>query len=288
MSKNLRDLVGDRVRFHRTESSMSRRVLAEKTDISERYLAQLEAGKANISILLIERIAKALGVSLTELLKPRGMPAISNTLSRYLSTLDGKGQKKALTLLQNHFENEPPIGNKGIAFVGMRGAGKSTLGKMLAEKTGLAFVRLSDRIAENCHMAISELMGLGGVKAYRRHELEALEKLINCDGRKILEVSGGIAESSQAYELLLKHFHTIYIKASAKEHVERVAAQNDMRPMEGYPEAVKEAENLLAARKPAFERAHDVINTTGQNIDHCEEAMTALMPKFLQEEIVTN
>lgn len=288
MSKNLRDLVGGRVRFHRTESSMSRRVLAEQTDISERYLAQLEAGKANISILLIERIAKSLGVSLTELLKPRGMPAISNALSRYLSTLDGKTQKKALSLLQNHFENEPPTGNKGIALVGTRGAGKSTLGKILADKTGLAFVRLSDRIAENCHMAISELVGLGGVKAYRRHELEALEKLINCDGRKVLEVSGGIAESTQAFELLLKHFHTIYIKASAKEHVDRVASQNDMRPMEGHPEAVKEAESLLAARGPVFEQAHDVINTTGQSIDSAEGALTALMPKFEQEENVVN
>lgn len=170
----------------------------------------------------------------------------------------------------------------------MRGAGKSTLGKVLADKTGLAFVRLSDRIAENCHMAISELMGLGGVKAYRRHELEALEKLINCDGRKVLEVSGGIAESTQAFELLLKHFHTIYIKASAKEHVDRVAAQNDMRPMEGHPESVKEAESLLAARSQTFERSHDVINTTGQDIESAEEALTALMPKFQQEENVVN
>lgn len=107
MSKNLRDLVGGRVRFHRTESSMSRRVLAEQTDISERYLAQLEAGKANISILLIERIAKALGVSLTELLKARGTPVISNALSRYLATLDSESQKTALTLLQDHFQDQP-------------------------------------------------------------------------------------------------------------------------------------------------------------------------------------
>ena len=104
MGKNLRDLVGERVRFHRTESSMSRRVLAEHTDISERYLAQLEAGKANISILLIERISKALGVSLTELLKPRGTPAISNALLRYLSTLNGESQKKALAVLEDHFK----------------------------------------------------------------------------------------------------------------------------------------------------------------------------------------
>ena len=104
MTKNLRDLVGDRVRFHRTESSMSRRVLAEQTDISERYLAQLEAGKANISILLIERIASSLGVSLTELMKPRGVPSINNSLSRFLSTLDVQSQDEALSLLQNHFD----------------------------------------------------------------------------------------------------------------------------------------------------------------------------------------
>jgi len=104
MTKNLRDLVGERVRFHRTENSMPRRVLAEQTDISERYLAQLEAGKANISILLIERIAKSLGVSLTELMKPRGIPAINNALTKYLGTLDREAQDEALALLQDHFQ----------------------------------------------------------------------------------------------------------------------------------------------------------------------------------------
>ena len=288
MTKNLRDLVGDRVRFHRTESSMSRRVLAEDTDISERYLAQLEAGKANISILLIERIAKSLGVSLTELMKPRGTPAISNKLARYLSTLDGKSQQKALSLLEAHFETEPKTGHKGIALVGMRGAGKSTLGRILAANTGLPFVRLSDRIAENSGMPISELMGLGGMTAYRRHELEALQKLVDCSGRKVLEVSGGIAESPQAFELLLTHFHTVYVKASAKDHVERVTAQNDTRPMEGYPEAVKEAASLLAARTPVFERAHDTIDTTGQTLKKSEQALGDLMPKFRKEDNVVN
>jgi len=104
MNSNLRDLVGGRVRFHRTESSMSRRVLAEQTDISERYLAQLEAGKANISILLIDRIASSLGISLTELMKPRGLPEINKALSEYLRTLNAKSQEEALSVLQNHFK----------------------------------------------------------------------------------------------------------------------------------------------------------------------------------------
>lgn len=283
MTKNLRDLVGNRVRFHRTESSMSRRVLAEQTDISERYLAQLEAGKANISILLIERIAKSLGVSLTELMKPRGLPTISNALSRYLSTLDSKAQEKALVLLRNHFDTEPGNGDKGIALVGMRGAGKSTLGKALAGQTGMPFVKLSDRIAENSGMAVSELMELGGPTAYRRHELEALEKLIGCEGRKILEVSGGIAESPEGFDLLQKHFHTIFVKASAKEHVERVAAQNDHRPMQGHPAAIKEAEDLLASRMAVFETAHDVIDTTGQSVEESQKAIISLVPDFDEE-----
>ena len=287
MSKNLRDLVGERVRFHRTENSMPRRILAEQTDISERYLAQLEAGKANISILLIERIAKSLGVSLTELMKPRGLPAINNTLTRYLSTLDAKAQKKALGLLKEHFETEPKPGHRGIALIGMRGAGKTALGKTLAKNTDLAFVRLSDRIAENSGMTIAELTELGGVAAYRQQELEALEKLIACDGQKVVEVSGGIAESPQAFELLLKHFHTVYIKASAKEHVERVIAQNDMRPMEGHTEATKEAESLLAVRNAVFERAHDIIDTTGQSLESSEKALSFLMPKFKLEENAT-
>ena len=104
MNSNLRDLVGGRVKFHRTESSMSRRVLAEQTDISERYLALLEAGKANISILLIDRIASSLGVSLTELMKPRGLPEVNRTLNEYLRTLDTKSQEEALSVLQSHFK----------------------------------------------------------------------------------------------------------------------------------------------------------------------------------------
>jgi len=286
MSKNLRDLVGERVRFHRTESSMPRRILAEQTDISERYLAQLEAGKANISILLIERIAKSLGVSLTELMKPRGMPAINNTLARYLSTLDGKAQKKALSLLQSHFETEPKTGHKGIALVGMRGAGKTTLGKMLAKNVGLPFIRLSDRIVENSGMTIAELTELGGVSTYRRHELDALQKLVECSGQKVLEVSGGVADSPQAFELLLENFHVVYIKASAKEHVERVMAQHDMRPMEGYSEAAKEAEALLAARNAVYMRSHETVDTSGQDLESSEKALFSLVPKFNLEETV--
>ena len=284
MSKNLRDLVGERVRFHRTESSMPRRILAEQTDISERYLAQLEAGKANISILLIERIAKSLGVSLTELMKPRGLPAINNTLSRYLSTLDGKAQKKALSLLQSHFETEPKTGHKSIALVGMRGAGKTTLGRVLAKNMELPFIRLSDRIVENSGMTIAELTELGGVAAYRRHELEALEKLTNCAGQAVVEISGRVAESPQAFELLLKHFHTVYIKASAKEHVERVMVKSDAQSLKNGPEATKETESLLAVRNAVFERAHDILDTTGQSLENSEKALAFLMPKFKLED----
>ena len=283
MTDSLCSLIASRVRFHRSELKMPRRTLARKTDISERYLAQLEAGKANISVLLIERIAQALDLPLTELVKPKGTPAIKKPLAHYLAGLNGKAQDAALKVLQEHFDDKPETGQNGIALIGIRGAGKSTLGQRLASEINLPFVKLSELIEADCGMSISELVGLGGQEGLRRCELAAMHKLTNRGDKIVLEASGGIVTSPQAYEVLLENFHTIHVRASAQEHIDRVVSQKDQRPMEGISEPLKEVEQMIRQRAPLFEKAHDIVDTTGQTVSMSEACLSALVPKFSLE-----
>lgn len=267
MTAPLNLLIASRVRLYRKNAQLSRRALGQLTDISERYLAQLEAGKANISIALLQRICRALDVPLTQIVKCQGDEGIDPRLSSFIANLNGKSQGRALKLLQSHFANLPEPGKSGIALVGIRGCGKTTLGRLLAEKTTMKFVGLSKEIVKTSGMSIAEITELGGLDAYRRHELQVLKNLIESEHPVILEVSGGVADSAPAFELLIQNFNTVFVKASAHEHFDRVTAQHDTRLMRDRENSIRDIKNMLAKRKASFERVQDVLDTSGKSVE---------------------
>lgn len=285
MAIALSTLIATRIRLHRENTGFSRRVLSQKTTISERYLAQLEAGKANISLALLQRICLALDVSLTEMVRHEQDEGIKPDIAKFIASLNGKSQERALKLLQEHFSDIPRHQKSGIALVGIRGCGKTTLGKNLATAIGMPFVRLSNKIAQSSGMSIAELTDLGGLEAYRRHELSALKKQIASKNPQILEVSGGVADSPQAYELLIENYNTIYVKASAQEHFDRVTGQHDTRLMQDRENSIKDIKNMLAKRKASFERAHDVLDTTGKTIEDSSHELLRITKRYLEHDL---
>ncbi len=241
--------VGALVRQGRARHGLTRRALGAATGISERYLAQLEAGSANVSLNLLARIGAALEVSIHALIPPD----------------------------EAHFG----LARKGFALIGLRGAGKTTLGERLGQQTGLAFVRLTQAIVERAGMETGELMELAGSEAFRRMEVEALENLIARPGRMVLETSGGIVADGEAYDLVRRHFHTVWIRASPEDHMARVVAQNDLRPMAGREAAMDDLRRLLAERQAAYGAAAFTLDTHGLTVDDAARRLYHLLEPLL-------
>ncbi len=231
--------LGDRVRDARKSRGLSRRSLSDMSGVSERYLAQLEGGSGNISIVLLRDIALSLGVRLEDLVSEPGGGGMA------------AGDERASRL----------------ALVGLRGAGKSTLGKALARRLGFKFVELNDVIRELSGLPISELFNLYGQDGYRRFEAEAVDMIAAQRTQVVLAVAGGIVADEDVYETLLKRFHTVWLKASPEEHMSRVRAQGDMRPMEGNPEAMVRLRQLLNDRMKDYARARHQFDTSGQDAE---------------------
>ncbi|MGI9512048.1 MAG: helix-turn-helix transcriptional regulator [Anderseniella sp.] len=240
--------LGDRVRAERKTRGLSRRVLSGISGVSERYLAQLETGSGNISIILLRDIAMSLGVSLEEL--------VSETRSL-------------------------PEGHSGrrqrIALVGLRGAGKSTLGFSLARALDMPFMELNDEIERQSGLPVPEIFNLYGQNGYRRLEADALETIASRHQSVVLAVAGGIVADVDAYNSLLRDFHTIWLKASAEEHMNRVRAQGDLRPMAGNPAAMQQLRKLLDERNADYARSHYSLNTSGLAPDVTHDSLVSMV-----------
>ena len=235
----LQERVGQRVRNARETKGIPRRVLSEISGVSQRYLAQLESGSGNISIALLYRVAEALDLSLeslvsdTELtLKPE--PKIGELYENASEDI----QAKVMQLLS------PPHVQKArakrVCLIGLRGAGKTTLGQKVSHRLDIPFVELNTVIEELGGMAISEVMELYGQEGYRRLEAQALQHIIDTRESLILAVAGGIVAEPETYTTLLNHFHTVWVRTTPEEHMTRVRAQGDTRPMAGNPEAMEQ------------------------------------------------
>jgi XRE family aerobic/anaerobic benzoate catabolism transcriptional regulator len=261
--------IGQRVRRLRRKHSLTRRQLSETTSISERYLGQLENGQANASINILHKIATRFGESVAALIPASGTAVHTHQpLADLLSGLTSDEQETAYQLLANRFRNGHAE-RKGIAMVGLRGAGKTTLGEQLAALTNVPFVRLSQLVANRAGLETSEIMELWGPTAFRRFEYEALRDLIEQPGKVILETSGGIVASDTSYELLVERFHTVWLRAEPDEHMQRVIDQNDLRPMIGRSAAMQDLVALLREREPLYGRADHTLDTTGRSIRDC-------------------
>jgi XRE family aerobic/anaerobic benzoate catabolism transcriptional regulator len=253
--------VGERVRSARARMGMSRRMLAEKSGVSQRYLAQLETGQGNISIGLLLRIAGALDFRI-EWLVAEEDPWTSEivVISSLLRSATRTQRERVLDILQP--ENPKSKRASRIAFIGLRGAGKSTLGRLAAAELGLPFKELNEDIEEASGMPAGEVMALYGPEGYRHLERQSLERIVATHDRAVLAVAGGIVSQPETFNYLLRNFHTIWLKAQPEEHMARVRGQGDERPMAGSPNAMAELRNILTSRGALYARAEAHVDTS--------------------------
>jgi XRE family aerobic/anaerobic benzoate catabolism transcriptional regulator len=269
--------LGRRVRESRERRGLSRRALAAEAQVSERYLAQLEGGDGNTSIVLLRRVAAALGTDLVDWLDDA--PAELRLVRRFLAELAPHRVEEALFRLMREFGRDDARRRTRIALVGLRGAGKTTLGDALARELGWLFVELDREIEREAAMGLSELFMLYGQAGYRRIERRCLERLLDAHDRFVVAVGGGIVSEPETYRLLLERCFTVWIKAAPEEHMGRVVAQGDFRPMEGSAEAMADLERILAAREPLYRKADAVVDTTGADPAASLAALRELAPR---------
>ena len=257
-------LVGERLRLVRARRGMSRRLLAEQSDVSERHIAQLEAGAGNISLLLLHRLAAALAVSVDELVdvarqeRPHG----ALVLERLLERLAPEQLAEAQRLLLERFAPGEPRRDR-IALVGLRGAGKSTLGRRLAEERSMPFVELDREVERLSGMELSDVFGIHGQEGFRRLEREALAQVVRSHRRVVVATGGGLVSESATFALLLANCLTVWVKASPEEHMARVVAQGDIRPMEhDQAHAMDDLRAILASREKLYAQADIVLDTS--------------------------
>jgi XRE family transcriptional regulator, aerobic/anaerobic benzoate catabolism transcriptional regulator len=276
--------LGQRVRTMRALRGMSRKVLAKVSDISERYIAQLESGKGNVSIVLLRRVSNAMGAHLEDLI-PASEPAPEWQVIRDLLRKASPGQiAQAKDILAGGAAAQRKTSFSGIALIGLRGAGKSTLGKMLAKKIGWSFVELNKEIERDNGLSVAEIIALYGQEGFRRLEQAALTQLLARKELMVLATGGGIVSEPLTFDLILSSFYTIWLKAEPEEHMARVRGQGDLRPMADDRSAMAELRNILASREPLYARASTTVDTAGLSVDAAAARLIDAVRPVLQNE----
>jgi len=273
--------LGERVREERARRAMTRRILARDARLSERYLAQLEGGKGNLSIKLLRRVGDALNLPLPRLLAMGpAEPAELERIVEFLRRLPPDRLSEARALLDTHFAApDHAARQRRIALIGLRGAGKSTLGNRLAGHLGLAFIELDGEIERDLGLSLTEIFALSGQAAYRRSERRALDGVLDRHPKFVLAAGGSIVAEPETYDELLSCCFTVWIKASPDEHMSRVIAQGDLRPMSDNKEAMADLERILAARTPLYARADAIVETAGASVEASFSDLLAVLPK---------
>lgn len=265
---------------------MSRRLLADHSGISERYISQLEAGKGNVSIVLLRHVAAALGVPLGRLVSGDSTSAEMTLLGEFLGRLTREQQREAYAALSAWFTAEAGAArDRRVALIGLRGAGKTTLGNRLADMTGLPFFELDREVERISGTPLASIIELYGQPAYRRYELQALTELLERETRFIVATGGSIVSEASTYELLLRHCFTVWIATSPEEHMSRVIAQGDRRPMAGSAQAMQDLQRILAERTPLYSRADVRLDTAGRSEKESMEQLLEVLPAPLRTTI---
>jgi len=273
---SLIQLVGTQVRAARTGVGFSRRELAERSGVSMRYLAQLEGGEGNISIGLLQQVATALELPIEALItETTSQTAELRHVTALYQKADVATRARALQVLDPTCERKSKA--ERICLIGLRGAGKSTLGALLASDLGVPFLELNTEIEARIGVPVREIIALYGEDGYRQIEAETLNKIIATHERLVLAVAGGIVSSPQTFDNVLTDFHTVWIKAQPSEHMDRVRAQGDLRPMAGNPQAMEQLRQILKTRERHYAKASYQLDTSGQNIQTSRAELNALL-----------
>jgi XRE family aerobic/anaerobic benzoate catabolism transcriptional regulator len=262
--------LGQRVRTMRGLCGMSRKTLAKVSGISERYIAQLEGGKGNVSIVLLRRLSGAMGIHLEDLVATDPLSQdwqVIRDLLRKATPSQIAQAKDALSGKMSGSATHRQAPFAGIALIGLRGAGKSTLGRMLAKQIGWTFVELNKEIEQQNGLSVAEIIALYGQEGFRRLEQAALGQLLARKELMVLATGGGIVSEPLTFDLILSSFYTIWLKAEPEEHMARVRRQGDLRPMADDRSAMAELRTILLSREPLYARAAAVVDTAGQSVD---------------------
>lgn len=268
--------VGERVRKARERKGIARRVLSELSGVSQRYLAQLESGGGNISIALLYKVANALDHRV-EWLVGEEDPWNSEAarVADFYRQATTEQRQRVMQILDPG--RPAQLRRQRICLIGLRGAGKSTLGRLLGKEMSVPFIELNRDIEEQSGMPVSELMALYGQEGYRRLERQAVERVVATSDAVVLAVAGGIVSEPETYGFLLRNFHTIWLKASPEEHMNRVRGQGDERPMAGNPKAMEELKSILTSREVLYAKAESIVNTSGKSVeDSLQDLMTTI------------
>jgi len=258
--------LGERVRTIRSRRAMSRKVLAKQSKVSERYLAQLELGKGNCSIVLLRRIAKAMSVPVAELIDDRPEREIEHLLlEQLIDRLSPAQRAQAREVLLSQFGGPSSEDRrKRVALIGLRGGGKSTLGRMLAEQLGVPFVELDREIERGSGIELSEIFEMFGQPTFRRLELAALEKTLADNPSVVIATGGSLVTEPATFELLLTSCLTVWVRAAPDQHMNRVVEQGDLRPMADNSRAMDELVSILKSREPLYAKADRTLDTAGK------------------------
>ena len=278
--------IGRLVRLSRAKRGMTRRQLAQESGASERYLAQIESGQGNPSVLILKSIAQALDVPIIELLpRANGRPAAMTHVLDVLARTPVAELPALAELIESHAARHVAADRaRRIALVGLRGAGKSTLGRRLADELACPFIELDRLVEQDYGARIPDLIEIAGLATFRRYERACLERVIDEHDTAVIATAGGIVSDAETYALLLRRSHTVWVRASPDEHMKRVMEQGDFRPMAQNREAMADLVAILEARRPDYARAQAELDTSGDTIECSFGKLQDLVKRWLDGE----
>jgi XRE family aerobic/anaerobic benzoate catabolism transcriptional regulator len=275
--------LGSRVRELRNRRGLTRKQVSQEADVSERHLAQLEAGEGNISVVLLQRVAEALDAPIANLFAPQAEePTEKRLIQRFLERLPQHRLEDVVSRLTRDFGHEEKARRMRIALIGMRGAGKSTLGAKLAAETHHRFVELDHEIEKDTGMPLGEIFSLYGQSGFRAIEKRTLEKVLKENEQAVISVGGGVVSEKETFDYLLSRCYTVWIKAQPEEHMSRVMAQGDFRPMAANDQAMEDLRRILEAREPVYGKADLVLDTSGSSVEESFAKLKAALQANLQ------